>query len=406
MPADITLGSGPDPLVLKISQDAFQGDAQYTIGIDGVQVGGVLTASALRSLGEADQVTVLGDFQPGAHTVTVSFLNDAWGGTPDTDRNLHVESVSFEGEVLPDSGASLLWNGTRTVGTFLEAQTGGLGFGSGPDTLEVRISQDDWLGNAQYTVSVDGVQVDGVITAGAERQFGQHDTVWVSRDFGPGEHSVAVNFLNDAWGGTPDTDRNLHVEGVSFNGEVLPDSTVSLFSGGERDIASFTVPPPPEPVALIGTSGPDRLQETLAHGDVFWGGAGADTFAFGIGVNFDPLTPGEFFQTVLGTGVGPGERDVIIDFRQGEDVIDVSEALRFSRRFLTVDQEFHFVGTDAFGGTPERTGPPELRYEARGDFTIVQMDAGGGSQFAGDGTVDAEIALVGNLSLTSGDFVL
>jgi hypothetical protein len=34
------------------------------------------------------------------------------------------------------------------------------------------------------------------------------------------------------------------------------------------------------------------------------------------------------------------------------------------------------------------------------------MDADGLSQFFGDGTVDAEIALVGMFSLESGDFVL
>ena len=78
-------------------------------------------------------------------------------------------------------------------------------------------------------------------------------------------------------------------------------------------------------------------------------------------------------------------RDVIIDFEQGEDVIDLSAALRFSRRALTVDQEFRFVGTDAFSGTPDQPGPPELRYEMRGDFTIIQMDADGLSRFFGDG---------------------
>jgi hypothetical protein len=405
MPAETTLGSGPDAVVLHISQDAFEDDAQYTISIDGAQMGGILTASALRSLGEADTVTVLGNFPPGPHSVSVGFLNDAWGGTPDTDRNLYVESVSFEGTILTN-GVAFFENGSQTVGTFLEAGTTGSGFGTGRDTLELRISQDDWLGNAQYVVSVDGVPIGDALTAGAERQFGSFDTIWVSRDFGPGEHSVTVNFLNDAWGGTPDRDRNLYVERVSFNGEVLPNSSVPLYGSGEQAVGTFTVPPPPEPVPLIGGSGPDRLQESIAHGDVFWGGSGADIFAFGIGATFNPGTSGSFFATVLGTGIGPGERDVVIDFEQGVDVIDLSAALRFGRRALFVDDQFRFVGTDAFSGTPDQMGPPELRYEMRGDFTVIQMDADGLSQFFGDGTVDAEIALVGMFSLESGDFVL
>jgi hypothetical protein len=87
-------------------------------------------------------------------------------------------------------------------------------------------------------------------------------------------------------------------------------------------------------------------------------------------------------------------------------LIDLSEALRFGRRALSVNDEFEFIGTDAFSGTPDQPGPPELRYEQRGDFTIIQMDASGLSQFSGDGTTDAEIALVGSFELEGGDFVL
>jgi hypothetical protein len=408
MPSDANIGSGPDAVVLKVSQDAFQGDARYTVSIDGVQADGTLTAGALHSLGEQDTVTVLGNFTPGQHTVTVDFLNDAWGGTPETDRNLYVESVSFEGQILPDSTVALLTAGPRTVGTFLEATSTGRGFGSGPDTLTLRISQDDWLGNAQYTISVDGVQIGDALTASAERQFGQYDTVWVSRDFGAGQHTVTVDFLNDAWGGTPETDRNLYVEGVSLNRDILPNSTAAFFSGGALAVATFSVAPPPSPLDPVGTDGPDRLQESPGQGDVFWGGPGADAFAFGVGVAMNPHSPGEFFTTVLGTGVGSGARDVILDFRQGEDVIDLSAALQFGRRALFVDDVFRFIGSAEFSGTPEGggTAPPELRYEVRGGRTIIQTDGSGVSQFRGDGRVDAEIELVGVFSLESGHFIL
>ena len=42
---DITVGSGPDTLTLLVSEDAWQGDAQFTVAVDGVQVGGVQTAT-------------------------------------------------------------------------------------------------------------------------------------------------------------------------------------------------------------------------------------------------------------------------------------------------------------------------------------------------------------------------
>jgi Ca2+-binding RTX toxin-like protein len=219
-----------------------------------------------------------------------------------------------------------------------------------------------------------------------------------------------VDFLNDAWGGTPETDRNLYIGGVIFESpslpsQVLPNSGLALYAGGPQSI-SFRIAPP-EPMKLVGTDGPDRLQETLGHGDVFFGGAGADSFAFGIGIAHGTSIPsGDYFASTLGTGVGPGDRDVILDFQPGEDVIDLSAALQFSRRVSQVDAVFRFIGDAPFSGTPDHHVPAEVRYEVSGDATIIQMDANGLSAFYGDGIVDAEIELAGVFSLTSSDFIL
>jgi hypothetical protein len=237
MPVTPTIGSGPDAVVLKVSQDAFQGDAQYAVSIDGVQQDGTRTASALHSLGQDDTVTVLGNFSSGQHTVTVNFLNDSYGGTPQTDRNLHVDGVSFEGQTLANSTVTLFSAGPQNVGTFGEAVPTPTSIGTGPDTLVLKVSQDDWLGNAQYTISVDGPQIDGRLTASAERQFGQDDIISVHGSFGTGQHTLTVNFLNDSYGGTPDTDRNLFVDDVTFNGVEVPHSTLALFSAGPQSIS-------------------------------------------------------------------------------------------------------------------------------------------------------------------------
>ncbi len=115
-PASITVGSGPDKLALSVSQDAYQGSAQYTVSVDGRQVGGTLTASALHSAGQHDTLTVLGDWAPGSHTVAVNFLNDAWGGTAATDRNLYVDGATYNGAAVPNAAKTLVTAGPTSFG--------------------------------------------------------------------------------------------------------------------------------------------------------------------------------------------------------------------------------------------------------------------------------------------------
>jgi beta-glucanase (GH16 family) len=106
-----TIGSGDQSLVLHIAQDAWQGDAQYTVSVDGNQVGGTLTASAAHSSGGEDLITVKGNWGGGAHRVSINFLNDAYGGSGDADRNLYVNSVSHDGASL-GGGKVLYTQGT------------------------------------------------------------------------------------------------------------------------------------------------------------------------------------------------------------------------------------------------------------------------------------------------------
>ena len=96
-PTAVTIGSGTGKLVLQISEDAWQGDAQFTVAVDGRQIGGTQTALASHAAGQNQSFTVLGNFAAGLHTVSVDFLNDAWGGTPSTDRNLYVTSATING---------------------------------------------------------------------------------------------------------------------------------------------------------------------------------------------------------------------------------------------------------------------------------------------------------------------
>ena len=133
------------------------------------------------------------------------------------------------------------------------------------------------------------------------------------------------------------------------------------------------------------------------------GGEGRDVFSFGTHVPFNTnnVTPDTF---VLDTGVGEGARDVIRDFAQGEDAIDLSLLLNLRHRFLDVDESYQFIGTAEFTG--ERA---QVRYAVEGDRTIVQIDGtaySSGAVLGVDGVADAEIELRGVYALTEGDFVL
>ena len=76
--------------------------------MDGAQVGSTLTASAKRASGQFDTLTMLTDLAIGGHTVAVSFLNDAYGGSANADRNLYLSTITYNGALVPNAEASLL----------------------------------------------------------------------------------------------------------------------------------------------------------------------------------------------------------------------------------------------------------------------------------------------------------
>ncbi len=91
------------------------GDPSFTVSIDGKQIGGTFSTVASESAGQTQSFLLNGTFGTGSHTVAVTFLNDAWGGSGSTDRNLYVNDLVYLGTDTKDS-AALYSNGTQNFG--------------------------------------------------------------------------------------------------------------------------------------------------------------------------------------------------------------------------------------------------------------------------------------------------
>ena len=115
-PQTAEVGQGPDALVLKVAQDAYLGDAMYRISVDGLEQG-TFTASALKSSGQTDTLTIKGDWSPGEHQVEVAFLNDEYDWATGADRNLFVTAALYNSSAVNGSEISLY-----------EAKAGGFSF--------------------------------------------------------------------------------------------------------------------------------------------------------------------------------------------------------------------------------------------------------------------------------------
>jgi len=245
VPAATKIGTGTHTLIMQMSEDAYNGDAQFTISVDGTQVGGTQTVVASHTAGQSQEFDVAGNWTAGTHTVSVNFLNDACGGTATTDRNLYDNSATFDGKTVLSSPISQLSNGAA-----------GFSFTSGTE-LDLSVNEDAYNGDAQFTVSVDGTQVGGTNTATASHSAGATQKLALYGTWGTGAHTVSVNFLNDAWGGTAATDRNLYVTAASFGGKAVSGAALSLMSAG---VQSFVVP-----ATATTSTAATKVSATAAH---------------------------------------------------------------------------------------------------------------------------------------------
>jgi nuclear transport factor 2 (NTF2) superfamily protein len=275
-------GAGTNALTVRVSEDAWNGDAQFRVLVDGNQIGGTQTATAHHGQNQWQDITLNGNFDTGAHTVRVEFLNDGWGGSASTDRNLYVQSIDINGQhIAGNTAINTAANGDASAdpGAAVMMINGTADFhaGSGSSTtpttpppsstgsLTVRVSEDAWNGDAQFKIFVDDHQIGGIQTATATHSLGQWQDITLDGSFDTSAHTVRVEFVNDAWGGSAGTDRNLYVQSVDINGQHIagsaalntaanggasadPGAAVMMVNGTadfKADAGTSTSPPPP-----------------------------------------------------------------------------------------------------------------------------------------------------------------
>ena len=268
-----SLYSDSDTLTLSVSEDQYDGNAQFVVLVDGQQVGGVQTATASHAAGEWQNVVLSGSFDPDPSQVAVEFLNDAWGGSASTDRNLYVSSLQFDGTTYAGDTAINTAGGLTSGTAAALNRNGSATFDITPptDTLTLSVSEDQYDGNAQFVVLVDGQQVGGVQTATASHAAGEWQNVVLSGSFDPDPSQVAVEFLNDAWGGSASTDRNLYVSSLQFDGTTYAGDTAINTAGGLTSGTAAALNRNGSATFDIGTSGQGvsfAANEYASAGDV------------------------------------------------------------------------------------------------------------------------------------------
>lgn len=227
----LTFNTGPDTLTLRVAEDAYQGNAQFVVLVDGTQVGGAQTVTTLHDGVHYQDITLRGDFGDTPHDVVVKFINDAYDGDLAHDRNLYVDSMTLNGRVYEGENAINTAGPNRPTEAILATSTGDLTFNTLPDSLTLRVSEDFYLDHAQFVVTVDGQRVGGVQTVTASHGANQHQDITIAGDFGADPHSIFVKFTNDAFGGDRDHDRNLYVDSLTLNGRVYEGENASNTAG-------------------------------------------------------------------------------------------------------------------------------------------------------------------------------
>jgi len=167
-PMPPVVGSGADTLVLNLSEDAYGGDAQFTVAVDGKAVGDAQAVTASHGQGQSEAFTFEGDWSGGPHAVGVTFVKDRYDGTAATDRNLYIDGATFDG-VQVEGKAPLYGRGTVSFGVGSTAAASTALAGTLSVTDSTRSGTDVPLITAgSHTDSVGGGTISQAVKDGAD----------------------------------------------------------------------------------------------------------------------------------------------------------------------------------------------------------------------------------------------
>jgi hypothetical protein len=324
------IGAGSDTITLTMSEDQAAGDdGVFSLNVDGQQIGGPQTVTASHAAGQEQTFTFAGNYGPGPHQVVVTFANNFILPGVAGDRNLYVDGVNYDGQTVSSATTPLyvspLFPPNSTAGNFFgnaiynvndttaipagapstpTTTPSAVSVGSGPDNLVLNMAENAFMGDAQFTVSVDGQQIGGTQTTTANVDLGQQQAFDIHGNFGAGNHTVSVNFLNDQIGalypGTQlavdTTDRNLYVMGMSLDGGAPASNTPwELDTDGVRNWTVTAGSDPSAPDTLMASGTPDNA--TIAPNSL--------TSSTGMSFVATPATSGTATDTVATPATTP-----------------------------------------------------------------------------------------------------
>ncbi len=178
-------GGDTSEIVLRVAADSWKGDPNLRLEVDGETIGN-WKVSADHGAGEWETIRVSGDFsENGPQEVKVGFTNDAYGGTPDTDRNLYVDRIEVNGKAYEaegegvdyghrDAQEAMKWAGKLTFDTS-DNPGPNAGIAGDEDTaiaLDLSAALTDTDGSESLSVTVAGLPEGAELSAGEDNGDG------------------------------------------------------------------------------------------------------------------------------------------------------------------------------------------------------------------------------------------
>jgi hypothetical protein len=98
-------------VTLDLSEDAWEGDTQFVLYVDGKAVTSPEVVSALHDAHATQSFSFSGNGQLGTPTIGVALVNHASGESAGTERNLYIDGVTVNGSDVFSGTKELSSNG-------------------------------------------------------------------------------------------------------------------------------------------------------------------------------------------------------------------------------------------------------------------------------------------------------